>query len=105
MNFLPYLISPALTLLIGIAGYALISKSRESAGQAKEASDKEMERIRNRMLDDEERTRKLMQDELERWEGGFMTRLNGTYLRGPEAKLRFEALEKTMERVEHCLVT
>ena len=92
-------------LLIAVGGYALMSKSREEANNVKTASDEETHRVRTELLEAEDRTRRLLQDELSRWQVGFLQTLNGTYLRGNEAKLWFEALEKAVERVEAHLVS
>ena len=85
------LIGPAATLLIAVAGYALWSRSREAAGEVAKSGEAEARQVRARLLEDDEHTRKLLQDDLARWENGFVIRLNGTYLRGPEAKLRFDS--------------
>jgi hypothetical protein len=99
-SILPYLISPAATLLIAVAGYALFSRSRDAAKVVSAENEGEAKRIRSALAAEDLHSRELFRAELAAWQVQFLRDLNGTYLRGELAKLLFKTMEDKLAALD-----
>ena len=99
------LIGVAATLAIGVAAYAMHSRSLETFRTAQAARAVEEREARQKDVDSDTHSRDLFRGELATWQIDFLKTLNGTYLRGELANVRFKALEDKVDRLDQYLTS
>jgi hypothetical protein len=79
------------------------SRSLETFRTAQAARAVEEREARQKDVDSDTHSRDLFRGELAKWQIDFLKTLNGTYLRGELANVRFKALEDKVDRLDQYL--
>jgi hypothetical protein len=96
-------IVPVLLAVIGYLVWAVKQQAGQSAKVDRNTAAREEDDVRRRMLEDEERVRKLIASELDKFQLKFGTFLDGTFARTKDTDAKFATLEKHTEEVSNFL--
>lgn len=90
-------VSAAVAIAVVVIGFIVWAVKQQASQVAKvdrNQASRDEDDVRRRMLEDEERVRKLIAGELAKFQISFGLFLNGTYAKTPEVNARFVLIEE-----------